>query len=113
VKSFDHRFGGLVGFGQHHAQPLGAFQQFDDQRRTAHLAHQVLAVFGIVGKSRFGHAQSGARKDLHAAQLVARAHDGLRGHGTFHFHHLKLAHHRRTVKGYRCADTGNDGIEAG
>ena len=40
-KGLNNAFRGIVGFRQHHADPLRAFQQLDHQRRAANLFNQI------------------------------------------------------------------------
>lgn len=50
-EGLDHRFGGLFGLAEHHADALGAFEHLDDQGRAVDHADQVGDVIGRVGET--------------------------------------------------------------
>src|SRR5690606_17982038 len=95
VERLADRHGRLLRLGQHHAQPLRAFQQLDDAGRPADIVHDAAHILAVVGEHRLGDAHTAAGEDLHAAQLVAAAHQRLALGGGEHLHHLELPHDRR------------------
>ncbi len=111
-EGLDHRLGGLVGLGQHHADALGALQQLDDQRCALDHGDQVGNVVRRVSEAGDRQAQALARKQLQRAQLVPRAGDGDRVVENVSAHHLELAQHGAAVEGDRRPDTGDHRIEA-
>ena len=111
VEGVEHRLCRLFGLGQHHPDALGAFEQLDDQRRPAHHPDQIVFVAGRPGKAGIRHAHTCSRQDLHAPQLVARAHNGLRLHSRKHVHHLELPNNGAAVKGDGCTNAGDHGID--
>ncbi len=65
-----------------------------------------------MGEHRHGQANTAARQQLQAAQLVAGAADRDGLVQRIDAHHLELAQHGGAVEGDRRADAGNDRVEA-
>src|SRR5262249_12700273 len=112
VERFDHRDGGLLRVGQHHAEALRALEQLDDAGRTTHAVHHAGHVLAVVGEHRLGHAHPATAEDLQAAELVTAAHQRLAFGGGEHLHHLELAHHRGAEEGDAGTDARDDGVDA-
>ncbi len=112
MKASRHRFGGLLGFAEDHADALGALQQLDHQRCASDHLDQVRDI--VRGMSEAGHRQADAlaREQLQRAQLVPRASDGDRLVEREHAHHLELAQYRAAVEGHRGADARDHRVEA-
>ena len=110
-EGLDHTFCGFVGLCQHHADTLGALEQLDDQGRPPDHVDEVADVIRRMREAGHGQTDALAREQLQRAQLVTRAADRHRLVGRVDVHHLELAQYGGTVKGHRCADTRDHGIE--
>jgi hypothetical protein len=107
AERLDDGGGGLLGLGEDDADALGALEQFDDEGGAADDADEAVDVFDGVGEAGDGQADALGGEDLHGAQLVARARDGLRAVGAEHAHHLELADDGGAVEGVGGADAGD------
>ncbi len=111
-ESLDHALGGLLGFAQHHADPLGTLQQLHHQRCTAHHGDEVGHVVGAVGITGDGQTDAVTGEQLHRPQLVAGAADGHRAVERHGVHHLELAQHGGAVGGDAGPDAGDHRVIA-
>ena len=112
VEGLDHRLRRFVGFAEHHADALRAFEQLDDHRRAADDLDDLVGAPGVVGERGDRQADAVAGEDLQGAQLVARAADGHRFVERKDAHHLELPQHGEAVEGVRRGNARNDRIEA-
>ena len=83
---------------EHHADALGAFEQFDHERRAAAHLDELAGGVRVVGEAGDRQADAAFREDLQRAQLVARAGDGDRVVEREDVHHLELPDHGIAVK---------------
>ena len=113
LQQFDDRLGRFDRLGQQHADALGAFQQFDDDRRAAHPLDGGQHILFVPHKSGLGDADQVAAEDLQAAQFVPGVGDARGGVGAKDIHLLELAHDRRAVIGDGRADAGQHRVVVG
>src|SRR5262249_20143987 len=111
LERLDDRTGRGRALGQDDAEALRALQQLDNHRRAVHALDTSGNVLGLGGIDGGGQANVMSAEDLQAAQLVARAGDGLRFVHAVNAHHLELAHHRQPEERDRRANARNDRID--
>ena len=61
-EGLNHAFRSLLGFREHHANPLRAFQKFDDQWRATHFSNQATDIVRRVGEGCDRYADASARQ---------------------------------------------------
>jgi hypothetical protein len=71
LQQLDDRFRRLYAFGQQNADPLRAFEQFDDDRCTADPFNGWKNVLSVANESGLGNADLVATENLQATEFVS------------------------------------------
>ena len=110
LQSLNDGFGRLYGLGQNHADALGAFKQFDDDRYATDTLDCRQDVTSFADKCGLRDPDVMPTKDLHAAKFVARVGDASGRTGCENVHLFKLTDNGCAKIGDRRADARNHGV---
>ena len=113
LKRLDHGLRHRKVGSQHHADPLGSFEQFDHHWSATDALDRRKDVGTVAHEGGGGHPDLMTGENLMCVQLVSAVADTSRGVRGIHIHLFELANHRRSEVGHRRTNPRQDRVVVG